>query len=63
MKRKQIQKAKKYFEDEVKRGEKKALNIMANDGFDGVNYQKTFAVDLDGVFASAPTPVTKANVG
>ena len=59
MKRKQIEKAKKYFNDEVKRGEKKAIKIMAKDGFDGVNYQKVFAVDLDGVFASAPTPVTK----
>jgi len=59
MTKKQILKAKKYFEDETKRGEKKALSIMKQDGFDGVNYHKVFAVDLDGIFASAPTPVTK----
>jgi hypothetical protein len=59
MKKKQIQKALRFFEKETLRGEKNAIKKMTNDGFDGVNYHKVFAVDLSTVFASAPTPITR----
>ena len=58
MKNKQVKKALNYHEEQVQKGAKKAIGIMAKDGFDGVNYNKTFAVNLDGEFAAAPTPVT-----
>lgn len=62
--RKQIRKAQKHFEDETEKGQKKALSIMVNDGFDGVTYQKVFNVDLDGDFAGAAEPVTtESSVG
>jgi len=61
---KKFKKARKYFDDSVVKGQKKAVKILATDGFDGVNYTKTFSVDEDAGFASAATAIiTESEAG
>lgn len=55
---KAMTKAKKFFDDSVAKGEKKVKAILVGGGFDGVSYAKTFAIDTDGGFASAPSAIT-----
>jgi len=55
---KQFKKARKYFDSSVEKGQRKVVKILKDGGFDGINYAKSFKIELDGGLASAPSAIT-----